>query len=485
MATSKFNKVVQKNNITYTNLNMRNATNGFKTRKHVYRYAKKSLVGGSAGSAWRAEVYKSFIDNVAQLIPDTKAQTKVSSDEFNKPITINNTQFPNNIILYAFIILYCLKVHNFKINTTEDGTKNKLLLTGLVDILIRVLKNMLYTKAAAALIELINSNDKDFYVKDSEELFKILDIILREGNTTTTKALDAVKVENYFTINEQKSRFVQLFRKSKISSITINVVPVTKHPIATNETYLITNTQKALHSTTPVLTNSQATPLVGANDVECSSIKNIIEQHLHAYYTMAYNTINNVKYIFQCFTNKEQLQEYDMHQFYEMIVRIVYMLISKHIDKINKHSYITPVYEYFSSDANVDTNFIAIKQAGNNACTNIDAITNVNTICNLIMKYYTKFIRYNTIFNNLIPHSIARCTNIMEKQQTNNNTINSKKIIASLCICVYKYLTNIMLLCVILYAIEKYETLRGRNNTNKSDLSALHTQNPNVKESIV
>ena len=233
MATSKFNKVVQKNNITYTNLNMRNATNGFKTRKHVYRYAKKSLIGGSAGSAWRAEVYKRFIDNVAQLIPDTKAQAKVSSDEFNTPITINNTQFPNNIILYAFIIFYCLKVHNFKINTTEDGTKNTGLLIGLVNKLIEVLKNVLDKKQ----LTILEKNTYDATVDDNnDKLFKILNSILH--NCDITNALVTVKVEHYFTIEKQKKSLLN-FRgsKRKINSITINVEPKKKFvqsPVAIN-----------------------------------------------------------------------------------------------------------------------------------------------------------------------------------------------------------------------------------------------------------
>ena len=223
MATSKFNKVVKKKNITYTHLNMRNATNGFKTRKNVYRYAKKSLVGGSASASFVGDYYSTFIDNVKMLIPASDAQKKVDIKEFNAPITIDKKDFPSNIILYAFIIFYCLKVHNFKINTTSnEGEKNKQLLTGLVERLIGVLNTLLTHNHQ---LKLINSNDAEFYVKNSDELFKILDIILHNGDITTQpKALATVKVKDYFTIDAQNKSIALVFSKSIIKSITINVV---------------------------------------------------------------------------------------------------------------------------------------------------------------------------------------------------------------------------------------------------------------------
>jgi len=128
MATSKFNT-------TYTHLNMRNATNGFKTRKHVYRYAKKSLVGGSAiVSASSAQVYKvhsintsnvkTHFNNVKQLLQKLIPSVPTVTDgiNYNAPIVLNNNNNPISLSIYAFIILYCMIEFNFKINI--DNTNN-------------------------------------------------------------------------------------------------------------------------------------------------------------------------------------------------------------------------------------------------------------------------------------------------------------------------------------------------------------------------
>ena len=129
MATSKFNKVVQKNNITYTNLNMRNATKGFKTRKNIYRYAKKSLVGGSA-SASSAQAYNVrstdinyHIKNVKQLLQKLIPSVPTVTDgiNYNTPIVLINNNKPISLSIYAFIILYCMIEFNFKINTDNEN----------------------------------------------------------------------------------------------------------------------------------------------------------------------------------------------------------------------------------------------------------------------------------------------------------------------------------------------------------------------------
>jgi len=90
--------------------------------KKVKRSCKNALVGGSSGNVLRAEdAVKEFTVAIATLIPADKSQIKIGKTEYYEPITITNIEFPKNILLYAFIILYCVVVHNFKITPSKEN----------------------------------------------------------------------------------------------------------------------------------------------------------------------------------------------------------------------------------------------------------------------------------------------------------------------------------------------------------------------------
>ena len=214
MATSKFNKVVKKNNITYTNLNMRNATNGFKTRKHAYRYAKKSLVGGSAISASSAKVVYSpyskdinyHIQNVKKLLQKLIPSVPTVTDgiNYNTPIVLINNNKPISLSIYAFIILYCMIEFNFKINTDNENN-----------------------------IILLNAENISIIINDRTDSASIINYMYYIGLLINTSVIvsNAISSENYYDINTFRLLYgflQQFFTKLPVGhhlSEYINIIP--------------------------------------------------------------------------------------------------------------------------------------------------------------------------------------------------------------------------------------------------------------------
>ena len=216
MATSKFNKVVKKNNITYTNLNMRNATNGFKTRKNVYRYAKKSLVGGSAGSA--KVVYKVcskdikyHIQNVKELLQKLIPSVPTVTDgiNYNTPIVLINNNKPISLSIYAFIILYCMIEFNFKINTDNENN-----------------------------IKLLNAENISIKINNvKDNLASIIDYIYYLGLLIDTSVIksDAITKTNHYDINTFRllygflQQFFTNLHAKKMMAVSLTLVILLKN----------------------------------------------------------------------------------------------------------------------------------------------------------------------------------------------------------------------------------------------------------------
>ena len=112
--------------------------------KKVKRSCKNALVGGAGFFANNdnddkvavnkftkaiakliPDAINKFTDAIAKLIPNKAPQNKIEASKYYESITINHNVFNVNICLYAFIILYCAIVHNFKI---EPSKANKALI---------------------------------------------------------------------------------------------------------------------------------------------------------------------------------------------------------------------------------------------------------------------------------------------------------------------------------------------------------------------
>ena len=108
--------------------NKSHKTINYVSKKNTYKKYTKSFIGGSGTTPTEPFFVLSDIDK-QQFFTDTFAKigtkSNVSVDEFNKSsIIINAKDFPANIILYAFVILYYIVEHKFKIDIdTKDKQK--------------------------------------------------------------------------------------------------------------------------------------------------------------------------------------------------------------------------------------------------------------------------------------------------------------------------------------------------------------------------
>jgi len=514
MATSKFNKVVKKKNITYTHLNMRNATNGFKTRKNVYRYANKSLVGGSANSV-HSVAYEAFSKDVEQLIPASDAQKKVSSEEFNTPITIDNTQFPNNIILYAFIIFYCLKVHNFKINTTLDEVKkNKPLLTGLVNKLIEVLKNDSGTKHLTILEKNKYYDTKTQTTTIDISFFNILNKILHNGDTT--KALATDNLDKYFdiyTVNrgffsnkimiqtikinvEPKKNFLNNNVKINFNNTDASQEPLTKPIVAVNvatssakndDTAYDDTVDKLVVELNKILTELNIpkidiSKLVGSFDKDvicnnsicsifCNDKDNISLQNLtltafknlidKKYRTEYYNTINQT-------TQRAHAHNTLTNEMYASI----YNNLLEMVLKPNNSTYIiktfTQMQEYIKANRDKCDKFRV--NLGTSDCKQY-----INEMYSGFQKQLGNPANKYETYKKQIDESIKK-----ENAKINNNIIQRLTDYIVKCI-LNSYLMSLMYCCIIFYAIIKYKNIR---NFNQIMVDPLRTNLSNVSENF-
>ena len=166
----------------------------------------KLFVGGSKKVPVNitANDISEFQQKIASLIPKPKAMTMKSATEFNKPIKIDDKSFTGitfinipiitiqhlykynlYIRLYAFIILYCILVHKFRINISDT---NNIILNTIFTILVRHM----------------NINNIDNIDITDDYLYKILNKYFTNCKYTDNNEVLYINIEKSFTyINTQ------------------------------------------------------------------------------------------------------------------------------------------------------------------------------------------------------------------------------------------------------------------------------------------
>ena len=181
--------------------------------KKVKRSCKNALVGGAGFFANNDNVdkvaVKAFIDAIAKLIPVKEQQNKIDATKYYAPITIDQRVFYNNICLYAFIILYCAIVHNFKIEPSQANKDliDKNILKLLRDALIKLLNQYVYNDDNQILESL--ENNKFGEIRIIYYLFKHLNININVQDAIITFAYlvdddNNKDTENFANVNMNK-----------------------------------------------------------------------------------------------------------------------------------------------------------------------------------------------------------------------------------------------------------------------------------------
>ena len=241
--------------------------------KKVKRSCKNALVGGAGFFTNNNEAVKvavnAFTVAIAKLIPVKEQQNKIEASKYYEQITIDDTVFDNNIILYAFIILYCAVVHNFKIDPS-DANKRLIVETGLIDLLIKVantyksIKILLYNKLISIdIIGILAKLFNDFNTKLTERLGSFISInniitpyIFIGGKVSSDIIMNNSSEEvlnKYFTIlrlndDAEKSKHIN---EMSVSKIVINI-PKPKAQHAYHTTHHLAFNPNALPSTNSV-----------------------------------------------------------------------------------------------------------------------------------------------------------------------------------------------------------------------------------------
>jgi len=163
------------------------------TTNKTKKTTTKSLVGGSSKVAMRITItandISEFQQTIALLIP--KTMTMKSATEFNKPIKIDDKSFTGitfinipiktiqhlyvynlYIRLYAFIILYCILVHKFRINISVT---NNIILNKIFIILFRHMKinNIVIDITDEYLYKILNAYFTNCKYADNNETLNI------------------------------------------------------------------------------------------------------------------------------------------------------------------------------------------------------------------------------------------------------------------------------------------------------------------------
>ena len=197
---------------------LKNIYNKIRTHKRIYKYSKKTFVGGANAYTSITNIYNNFYTNMKAKIGTT---TNVEQILFNNPITITSNRFSNNIILYAFVILYFIIEHTFKINL-EDAN-NKKILDEIVndDVLFRESPQLNFTdddiRCIGNNIFILNNN---IYIKLNQYFHNI-------------------HIPNYFTITEDNNT---------ITTIIIHNNPITQQSTSTNTQQYSSQPQLSLGS---------------------------------------------------------------------------------------------------------------------------------------------------------------------------------------------------------------------------------------------
>ena len=216
------NTVKSVNNVrNIKNMNIRN-----KTHKRVYnkhKYVKKSLVGGSMHAH---SITSTDIDSFhKKMFVYIGTITHVPLGTFNTDITIQNSVFKKNIILYAFLILYFIKEYTFKIDISKTSN---------IDILTKIIEedeNILNNLASYILITRkdVQTNNTNVEVEDIKQIFETNSSI--NETSLITKANIFGFLQQYFTKSniQDISAYLEIKNvNTLIDSITIRNTPKTQ-----------------------------------------------------------------------------------------------------------------------------------------------------------------------------------------------------------------------------------------------------------------
>lgn len=167
LSSNKSLRVFKTANTVKSVNNIHKVSTKHKTHKKSYnkhKYVKKTLIGGSG-----SHVIDAYFTNFHKKMEALKGEKKQDNTKFESIETITAPVFKSNIVLYAFLILYFIIEHAFKINITEES--NKTILTTIIsnDIIPHIEKhNQLLD------INLILIRDKQNNTENNNKLFKYL-----------------------------------------------------------------------------------------------------------------------------------------------------------------------------------------------------------------------------------------------------------------------------------------------------------------------
>ena len=248
------NTVKSVNNVrNIKNMNIRN-----KTHKRVYnkhKYVKKSLVGGSYNRITSTDTdIDSFHKKMFAYI-DSGSITHVSLETFNTDITIQKATFTNNIILYAFLILYFIKEYTFKIDISKQSN---------IDILTKIIKDVILVKLKNYVSNINTTQTQRVYNNNENFIF---DDIKNKIEDNTTNMSDAKKqfifrfLQQYFTKSniQDISAYLEIINTvTIIDSIIIHNTPTPKTQVSARPPLTLTSTSTS--TLRPPLTSQPQRP---------------------------------------------------------------------------------------------------------------------------------------------------------------------------------------------------------------------------------
>ena len=231
---------------------LKNIYNRIRTHKRIYKYSKKTFVGGANAYTSITNIYNNFYTNMKAKIGTT---TNVEQILFNNPITITSHRFSNNIILYAFVILYFIIEHTFKINL-EDANNNKIL------------------------DEIVND---DVLFRESPQLnFTDDDIRCIESNKFILNNNIYIKLNQYFHSNIHiPNYFIITQAKNTITTIIIHNNPITQQSTFTNTQPYSSQPQFSLGSQSQIKPRKSIKPIKPLLQLKTTVIK---PENINAYF---------------------------------------------------------------------------------------------------------------------------------------------------------------------------------------------------------
>ena len=169
-------------------------TINYVSKKNTYKKYTKSFIGGS-GTTPTEPFFVLSESKQQQFFTDTFAKigtkTNVSVDEFNKSsIIIDKEDFPKNIILYAFVILYYIVEHKFKIDINTKDKQKQTEFIKILKIFVDKIINDINTynnnnKLLLLLLESQKCITRTQYVSEFKIIYKILAQYFSKNNSKT------------------------------------------------------------------------------------------------------------------------------------------------------------------------------------------------------------------------------------------------------------------------------------------------------------